>query len=116
MTDIFGFDAYAPKEIADRVESVGVAKARLPLVSQIALGALAGGFIGLGAIYFTLVTSDASLSWSKTFKYVCLVIYAACNTNTGSLAWRTTLSVTLPSTQRLTPERPCVHMATSPSG
>ena len=64
MAEIFGFDAYAPKEVAERVETVGVAKARLPLLSQIALGVLAGGFIGLGALYFTLVTSDATLSFA----------------------------------------------------
>ena len=64
MTEIFGFDAYAPKEIAERVESVGVTKARLPLLSQIALGVLAGGFIGLGALYSTLVTSDTTLSFA----------------------------------------------------
>jgi len=64
MAKIFGFDAYAPKEVAERVETVGVAKARLPLLSQIALGVLAGGFIGLGALYFTLVTSDATLSFA----------------------------------------------------
>src|SRR6185295_5670755 len=64
MAEIFGFDAYAPKEIADRVETIGVAKARLPLFSQIALGVLAGGFIGLGALYFTLVTSDSTLSFA----------------------------------------------------
>ena len=64
MAEIFGFDAYAPKEIAERVETIGVAKARLPLLSQIALGVLAGGFIGLGALYFTLVTSDTALSFA----------------------------------------------------
>src|SRR5512132_3300576 len=64
MTEIFGFDAYAPKEIAERVETIGVAKARLPLVSQIALGGLAGGFIGLGALYSTLVTSDTTLGFA----------------------------------------------------
>jgi len=64
MAEIFGFDAYAPKEIAERVETIGVAKARLPLLSQIALGVLAGGFIGLGALYFTLVASDTSLSFA----------------------------------------------------
>jgi formate/nitrite transporter len=36
---------------------MGVTKARLPLVSQITLGVLAGGFIGLGALYFTFVIS-----------------------------------------------------------
>jgi len=52
MAEIFGFDAYAPKEIADKVEAVGVAKTRLPLVSQFALGLLAGGFNGLGALFY----------------------------------------------------------------
>jgi formate/nitrite transporter len=66
MAEIFGFDAYAPKEIAEKVESVGVAKARLPLVSQIALGVLAGGFIGLGALYFTLITSDPNLGFAPS--------------------------------------------------
>ena len=64
MAEIFGFDAYAPKEIAERVENIGVAKARLPLLSQVALGVLAGGFIGLGALYFNLVTSDTALSFA----------------------------------------------------
>ena len=64
MTEIFGFDAYAPKDLAERVETIGVAEARLPLQSQIALGVLAGGFIGLGALYFTLVTSDVNLSFA----------------------------------------------------
>ena len=60
MAEIFGFDAYSPNEIAERVQSVGVAKARLPLMAQVTLGVLAGGFIGLGALYSTLVTSDTS--------------------------------------------------------
>jgi len=64
MAEIFGFDAYAPKEIAERVETIGVTKARLPWLTQIALGVLAGGFIGLGALYFTLVTSDSQLSFA----------------------------------------------------
>lgn len=64
MAEIFGFDAYAPKEIAERVETIGVTKAHLPLPTQIVLGVLAGGFIGLGALYFTLVTSDSQLSFA----------------------------------------------------
>lgn len=64
MSEIYGFDAYSPKEIAERVESIGATKARLPLISQVTLGILAGGFIGLGALYFTLVTSDLSLSFA----------------------------------------------------
>lgn len=66
MAEVFGFDAYSPKEIAERVETVGVAKARLPLLSQLTLGVLAGGFIGLGSLSFTLVTSDASLGFAAS--------------------------------------------------
>jgi formate/nitrite transporter len=64
MPEIFGFDAYSPREIAERVENVGVTKAALPLLSQAALGVLAGGFIGLGAMFFTLVASDAALPFA----------------------------------------------------
>jgi formate/nitrite transporter len=64
MPEVFGFDCYSPKEIAERVENVGVTKANLPLLSQVALGVLAGGFIGLGAMFFTLVVSDAALSFA----------------------------------------------------
>jgi len=66
MAEIFGFDAYAPTEIAQKVEAIGVAKARLPLRSQLALGVLAGGFIGLGALYFTLVISDSTLGFAAS--------------------------------------------------
>jgi formate/nitrite transporter len=63
MAEIFGFDAYSPKEIAERVETIGVVKARLPFLPQMGLGILAGGFIGLGALYSTLITSDPHLSF-----------------------------------------------------
>jgi formate/nitrite transporter len=64
MSDVFGLDAYAPKEVAARVTEVGVAKARLPWLTQALLGVLAGAFIGLGAVMFTLVASDASLGFA----------------------------------------------------
>lgn len=64
MNKLFGFDCYSPKEIAEQVENVGVTKAGLPLLPQIALGILAGGFIGLGAMFFTLVVSDAGLGFA----------------------------------------------------
>ena len=66
MSEIFGSDAYAPKQIAERVQSVGVAKARLPLLAQFTLGILAGGFIGLGALYFMVVASDPNLGFAAT--------------------------------------------------
>ena len=63
MKEIFGFDAFSPNEIAARIESVGVVKARLPILSMIMLGVLAGVFIGLGAMFYVLVSSDLSLSF-----------------------------------------------------
>jgi formate transporter len=65
MSDIFGLDAFAPKEIAAKVETIGVAKARLPLLSMLMLGILAGGFIGLGSLYFVIVKSDPSLGFAS---------------------------------------------------
>jgi formate transporter len=67
MATAFGLDAYSPREIADRVASVGVAKARLRFVPMAMLGVLGGAYIALGALYFTLVTSDPAISygWSR---------------------------------------------------
>jgi formate transporter len=59
-----GLDAYAPDEVARRVEEIGVTKARLPAAKTFMLGVMAGGFVGLGAIYFTVVTSDPSLDFA----------------------------------------------------
>ena len=64
MARIFGFDCYSPSEIAARVEEVGVAKLQLPWLSQFALGVLGGGFIGLGAMAFTLVAADPTLGFA----------------------------------------------------
>jgi formate/nitrite transporter len=64
MPEIFGFDCYSPREIAERVEAVGVTKANLPFTSMVALGVLAGGFIGLGAMFSTLVLCDSGLSFA----------------------------------------------------
>jgi formate/nitrite transporter len=66
MSDLYGFDAYSPREIARRVEEVGVAKARMPFLPLLMLGVLAGGFIGLGSLYYTLVTSDATLGFAAS--------------------------------------------------
>lgn len=64
MTELYGSDAFSPQEIARKVESVGVAKARLPLLQTVLLGVLAGAFIGLGALFYTLVLADASLGFA----------------------------------------------------
>ncbi len=64
MSDVFGFDAYSPREIAQRIDAVGVTKARLPLRSMFMLAVLAGAFIGLGSMMFVLVSADTSLSFA----------------------------------------------------
>ena len=64
--ELYGSDAYAPAEIAQRIESVGVSKARLPALPLLMLGMLAGAFIGLGAMLFVLVKSDATLGFATS--------------------------------------------------
>ena len=59
-----GLDAYAPREIAARVEAACVAKAGTPLLSLAMLGVLAGAFIGLGSLFAVIVFSDASLGFA----------------------------------------------------
>src|SRR5260370_33362391 len=48
-------DAYAPEQIALRVEAIGVAKAAAPALPTITLGLLAGAFIAFGAMFYTAV-------------------------------------------------------------
>jgi formate/nitrite transporter len=64
--ELYGLDAFAPREIAHKVETIGVAKARLPLLSMWLLAVLAGAFIGLGAMFFALVRSDPTLGFALT--------------------------------------------------
>ena len=99
MSEIYGFDAYSPREIARRVEEVGVAKARMALLPLVMLGVLAGGFIGLGALFYTLATSDATLGYAAkqvlggaTFSLgLILVVVAGAELFTGNnliaMAW-----------------------------
>ena len=64
MSELYGSDAYAPNEVAQRIETVGVAKARMAILPLLMLGMLAGAFIGLGAMFFTLVKSDQTLGFA----------------------------------------------------
>ena len=61
---IFGSDAFSPREVAERIETMGVAKARLPCLSMLLLALLAGAYIGLASLFFLMVTADASLSFA----------------------------------------------------
>jgi len=56
-------DAHAPREIARLVEGLGVSKARTDAVTLVVLAVLAGAFISLGALFFTVVVTGASLGF-----------------------------------------------------
>jgi len=59
-------DAYAPRQIAQKVRDVGVTKARLPAADSLALAVLAGAFIGLGAAFATLTMTGAATGFGLT--------------------------------------------------
>jgi formate/nitrite transporter len=61
-----GFDVYSPREIAERVESVCVAKTSTRPLSLIMLGILAGAFIGLGSLFYVVVVSDSTLGFAAS--------------------------------------------------
>src|SRR6476646_3132877 len=61
---VFNSNAYSPAEIKEAVEKVGVKKARLPFLASFMLAMVAGGSIGLGALYYTIVASDAAMSFA----------------------------------------------------
>ena len=64
MSLLPSFDAYSPREIAQRVHDLCQTKSRLSLLQLWMLGVLAGAFIGLGALFSVLVLSDASLGFA----------------------------------------------------
>lgn len=63
---IFNLQAYSPAEIKEAVEKVGVKKANMPFLASFMLSIVAGGGVGFGALYYTIVASDASLSFATT--------------------------------------------------
>lgn len=60
---ILKLDAYAPQEMAKRVETIGVTKAHQDAVTTFVLAVLAGAFIALGANFATTVWTDNGLSY-----------------------------------------------------
>ena len=76
-------DARPPRAIAEQVESVGLAKARLPTLTLMTLSVLAGAFISMGALFFLVVTTQSGLGFGLTrligggvFYTVGAVVYA----------------------------------------
>lgn len=60
----FRIDAYSPAEMAERVETMGVAKAKMHFWPTFALSVLAGTFIAFGAQFYTVATANSGLSYS----------------------------------------------------
>lgn len=60
-------DAYAPAQIALRVREVGVTKATMPVLTMFALAILAGAFIALGALFFTMTMTTGTTGQPPTF-------------------------------------------------
>ena len=56
-------DPYAPKEIAVRVETVGVGKANQAFLPTLMLAVLAGAFIAFGGAFYTLVMTGSGLGF-----------------------------------------------------
>ena len=52
-------DPFSPPPVADRIKSLGVSKATMPLLQTITLALIAGGFISFGAMYYTVVMTTA---------------------------------------------------------
>ncbi len=59
-------DAHPPREIARLVERLGVAKAETDTLTLLVLAALAGAFVALGALFFTVVVTGSGLSFGMT--------------------------------------------------
>ena len=66
QSPIFNLNAYSPAEIKEAIEKVGVKKTNLPPQASFLLAIVAGGSVGLGALYYTIVASDAELSFATT--------------------------------------------------
>jgi formate/nitrite transporter FocA (FNT family) len=88
-------DAYAPAEMARRVEETGVRKANLDVPSMLALAVLAGAFISMGAAFSTVAMTDSKLGYGATkllgglaFSLgLILVVVAGAELFTGTTWW-----------------------------
>ncbi|NLH82352.1 MAG: formate/nitrite transporter family protein [Phyllobacteriaceae bacterium] len=63
-SELFGSDAYSPAEIQDKVEKLGVKKARMPFLPELTLAVVAGGSIGLGGMFFAIILGDPSMGFA----------------------------------------------------
>ncbi len=92
-------DARPPRDIAQLVESLGVAKTRAPLLTTLTLAVLAGAFISMGAVFFLVAMTQSGLGLgpSRVLGGLCfslglvLVVVAGAELFTGNnliaMAW-----------------------------
>ena len=62
-TSKLGINALTPVETEEAVENAGVAKTRLTGRRAFVSAMFAGAFIGFGALFFLIVTSDPAMTW-----------------------------------------------------
>ena len=62
----YNIDAYTPAQMAVRVEKAGIAKSKKDFFSTFTLAMMAGVFIGLGAVFFTYIIHDSTMSVGMT--------------------------------------------------
>jgi len=66
QNSVTGPDAYAPAEIAQRIENAGITKVRQPFLPMFALSVLAGAFIALGAMFYLVTMTDTGLGFGPS--------------------------------------------------
>jgi len=59
-------DAWQPQEIAHRVATMGVAKAHADTLTLLVLAVLAGAFISLGSLFYTVIATGSTLGFGIT--------------------------------------------------
>jgi formate/nitrite transporter len=57
------FDELLPAEMASKAQDIGIKKAHLDFLSTMALAVLAGAFIALGCIFFTVSQTGSGMPW-----------------------------------------------------
>jgi formate/nitrite transporter len=68
LSEIFGFDAFSPKDIAAKVQSIGVTKTRLPLLSLVMLSVLAGAELFTGNNLLAMAWADGKISTREVLR------------------------------------------------
>ena len=63
LTPIVNVNALTPAETEEAVEKAGVAKTQLTGGKAFVSAMFAGAFIGFGALFFLIVTSDPAMTW-----------------------------------------------------